>query len=571
MLKVPDFTICATLTKDSVSSFEEWFKSVEGAVTNDNSEILIAASRGYIQSNLSLIQNSALQVEIVTTGSSFPAKLWTKVLRSACARQSKYLVFADIGSALECSALSNYQETLEIADFTYGDVRYADQNDDDNPPTLFTDAAVAEEIKRIEQLFDRNWLSFTNTAMRRKSLQEAFINIPDNIIAPAWWFFSSLVRGGQKGIATDSITTTILESSVETIRPSRKIDYAQMLKRCETTLRHYQAFAACDDLMKNRAKSLKNLMEAMSSAPKNFTASIARAEQNAKLWYEDVGFLLTSGDEVQKKTAPLALLKYSQPDTFATRTTIIKELYDIGIAEGDILIPHISLKSIGYVIGGTRTVLDALYGAVGDSGTIVMPAFSGELTDPSTWFKPPVPKKWHEKIRDDMPPFDPKRTPSAHIGAAAELFRNEPGTLRSNHPVSSFAARGAHASEIIAEHPLDCRFGLKSPLGKMRDLGGKALLIGAPFEHLTILHLTSFELGNGVKIAQKSPILSKGKKKWVSYTDISVTGFWFKDAINHLIEKGVAKIGKVHNARTLLVSIPEAVEATVAWRKKNKV
>ena len=568
---MPEYTVCATVTEETISSFKLWLESIETAIANFDAEILLALPKGHLSLSESDLCSSKTPIKFVSANSTSPAKLWSKVLGAARSCESEYLIFADTGSTLEFGALSKYRETLKSADFTYADVRFEDQDHNDTPATLFKDAAVADEIKRIEQLFDRNWLSFVNTAMRRASMPAQSTKIPVNIKAPAWWFFSTLIRGGQKGIVTDGVTTTIVETTAETKRPAKGVSCQQMLEKCATALQHYRSFAACDELMKNRAEFLENLIEKMSIAPENFVTTVAKAFENAKLWHEEVGLLLTPDNGARNVTAPVALLKYSKPDSFATCSTLIKELHNMGVMEGDILMPHVSLRSIGYVIGGNRTVLNALYSAVGDDGTIVMPAFSGELTDPSTWFKPPVPKKWHAKIRDEMPAFDPKSTPSSHIGATAELFRTEPDTLRSTHPVSSFTARGAHASKIIAEHPLNCRFGAKSPLGKLRELGGKALLIGAPFEHLTILHLTSFELGSGITVDQKSPIISGGKKKWVSYTDLSVTGSWFKDAVTHLIESGVAKIGTIHNAQTLLVPIPEAIETTMGWRKKNNV
>ena len=97
---------------------------------------------------------------------------------------------------------------------------------------------------------------------------------------------------------------------------------------------------------------------------------------------------------------------------------------------------------------------EALLEAVGPTGTIVMPAQSGDNSDPAHWIAPPVPKDYWPIIRDSMPAYDPRITPTRAIGRVAELFRTWPGALRSGHPSCSFAALGPNAPVITAEHPL---------------------------------------------------------------------------------------------------------------------
>ena len=128
------------------------------------------------------------------------------------------------------------------------------------------------------------------------------------------------------------------------------------------------------------------------------------------------------------------------PSVLVTRSSLSAELRKLGLQSGDVVCVHVSLKSLGFVIGDARTVIDGLHDAVGVEGTIMMPTYSGDLSDPAEWGYPPVPPEWIETIRNETAAYDPVRTPSRRMGVVPELFRHVPGVLRSPHPQSSFAA-----------------------------------------------------------------------------------------------------------------------------------
>ena len=148
-----------------------------------------------------------------------------------------------------------------------------------------------------------------------------------------------------------------------------------------------------------------------------------------------------------------------------TREEILYSLKQMGIREGDVLLVHSGLSSIGHVEGGADSVIDALCEAVGSQGTIVMSTLTG-------WFKP----------------FDAPSSPSA-VGKISEVFRRRPGVLRSLHPVHSVAALGRYAAEITAGHedcPTGCGEG--TPYLKLRELGSKVMLLGVDMDRNTIMH-----------------------------------------------------------------------------------
>jgi aminoglycoside 3-N-acetyltransferase len=99
-----------------------------------------------------------------------------------------------------------------------------------------------------------------------------------------------------------------------------------------------------------------------------------------------------------------------------TKDTLKEDLRRLGITPGMTIIVHSSLSSLGWVNGGSVAVVQALIETVTEEGTIVMPSQSVDLSDPSEWGNPAVPREWWETIRETMPAYDPAYTPTSGMG-----------------------------------------------------------------------------------------------------------------------------------------------------------
>jgi len=123
--------------------------------------------------------------------------------------------------------------------------------------------------------------------------------------------------------------------------------------------------------------------------------------------------------------------------SFQSVETLKQQLHTLGIKAGDSIMVHSSIKSMGWIAGGAKAVVDALIETITPEGTIIMAAQSAENSEPSYWMLPPVPKDWHDPIRHHMPAYDPHLTPLRGMGKIAECFHRHPKTIRSYHPVHS--------------------------------------------------------------------------------------------------------------------------------------
>lgn len=249
-----------------------------------------------------------------------------------------------------------------------------------------------------------------------------------------------------------------------------------------------------------------------------------------------------------------------------TKANLITDLKTLGLKPGDLVLVHSSLSALGWVSGGPVAVIEALIETIGSNGTIAMPAHSSQVTDPEFWGAPPVPEGWPEIIRDTMPAFDPRTTPTRQMGQIAELFRTWPGAMRSAHPATSFSALGPLAEQITAQHPLDDPLGAGSPLGRLYELQAKILLMGVDFDRCTALHLA--ELRAWPERARRrdgAPLMIDGARQWVSF---EIEPVMDSDAFIPIgaraLHTGIAHAGPLGQGRGMIMDMRALVDFSIS-------
>ncbi|MEV0609906.1 AAC(3) family N-acetyltransferase [Polymorphospora rubra] len=255
-----------------------------------------------------------------------------------------------------------------------------------------------------------------------------------------------------------------------------------------------------------------------------------------------------------------------QSRRLVTRTQLAADLQELGLSAGMAVMVHTSLKSLGWVVGGEQTVLDALRDAVGPTGTLVMPTQSWQLCDPA--YLNLEPAAWWPAIRDNLPVYAPQVTPTRTMGAVAELFRTVPSTRRSRHPHRSISANGPQAAAITATHDLDSPVGERSPLKALYDLDASVLLLGTTPAKITALHLAEHRaqwprkhlVGNG------AALIRDGRRTWVSWEELWVEDDDFVDVVDAFVASGgLRSTGPVGDAPAQLLPIRALVDFAAPW------
>ncbi|RAK05264.1 aminoglycoside N3'-acetyltransferase [Halanaerobium saccharolyticum] len=147
-----------------------------------------------------------------------------------------------------------------------------------------------------------------------------------------------------------------------------------------------------------------------------------------------------------------------------TKKSLINDLKKLKL-KGEVVIVHSALSKLGWVCGGAVALVEALQEVITAEGTLIMPAHSGDYSEPKYW--------------------------------------------------------GKEAEAITADHRLDYALGENSPLATIYEREGKILLIGVGHDCNTSLHLAEYRADYDLKIKIfGSSILKDGQNVWAKYQDI---------------------------------------------------
>ena len=259
----------------------------------------------------------------------------------------------------------------------------------------------------------------------------------------------------------------------------------------------------------------------------------------------------------------------------ATIESLQTDLRALGVRSGMVVLVHSSLSAMGWVCGGAVAVVIALQEVLGSTGTLVMPAHSPGLTEPSRWESPPVPESWWPVIRETMPTYDPVLTPTRAMGIIAETFRKQRGVLRSSHPLHSFCACGPQASYIVDDHSLSFGMGEHSPLARIYDLHGFVLLLGVGHGNNTSMHLAEYRANFSAKriVQEGAPLSVSGLRRWTTFDDVDLDSSDFDRIGEDFLQSdagNAVRHGKVGLASCQLMPQRDVVDFAVDWLEENR-
>jgi len=152
---------------------------------------------------------------------------------------------------------------------------------------------------------------------------------------------------------------------------------------------------------------------------------------------------------------------------------LTSQLAKLKVSYGDTIIIHSSLHSFGIPAGVSKAelcdkIFKQLQSMVGEEGNIVVPTFNFGF------------------CRGQL--YDINQTPSEGMGIFSEFVRELNDSIRSKHPIQSISVVGKHARSICSIDTHNA-FEKKSSFAKLMELNATVLLIGAPIQSVSFVHI----------------------------------------------------------------------------------
>jgi aminoglycoside 3-N-acetyltransferase len=232
---------------------------------------------------------------------------------------------------------------------------------------------------------------------------------------------------------------------------------------------------------------------------------------------------------------------------------------------------HTRMSALGWVVGGSETVVRALLDALGPDGTLMAYASWAD----HVYALADRPEEYRAAYRSEPPRWDPATGEvDPDYGRIPERVRTWPGAVRSVHPEASVVAVGPQAQWLTAVH--EDGYGAGSPFARLVEAGGHVLMLGAPLETVTLLHhAEAIARAPGKRTVAYEIALADGTTRTYSdietsrgaydYESLGLDGDEFEVIARDALAAGIGERGRVGAAECVLFPARELVAFAVAW------
>ena len=263
------------------------------------------------------------------------------------------------------------------------------------------------------------------------------------------------------------------------------------------------------------------------------------------------------------------------------RSRLARDLENLGLGPGKVVMVHCRMSALGCVVGGTETVVRALLDALKPHGTLM--TYTGWQDAPPDDLAD-LDQETRRIYLEEYPAYDPRVALSRRDhGRVPEVLRTWPGACHSGHPEAGVAAVGTLADSLTAEHPYDDAYGAGTPYAWLVELGGRVLVLGAPLDTVTLVHHAEAvaEVPSKRRVSYEMPVMVGGERVWRTFSDIDTSEgalpyervLGEEDYVEHIarsaLAAGAGRSGPVGEAMAHLFEARSLAEHAVGWIERN--
>ncbi len=244
-----------------------------------------------------------------------------------------------------------------------------------------------------------------------------------------------------------------------------------------------------------------------------------------------------------------------------SKTDLITALQEIGLQSNDVILVTSRLFALGMMENvSTREeylqdILESFFYVISDGGTVVVPTYTTQTASFGRSFI-------YEKTK-------------CINGAFCQYVLEHPESLRSVHPINSFAALGKLKNEICLNTSAS-NYGLDTPLDRMLNLGAKLVIIGIDFFSSIYIHYLEATYGVPYRYNKllDIPVIYNGKQvdRWftanVRYLEYNIK-YCLENMKSPLLEGKCVKTANIGNGQIHAVSAKDYCKVGLGLLKKN--
>lgn len=258
--------------------------------------------------------------------------------------------------------------------------------------------------------------------------------------------------------------------------------------------------------------------------------------------------------------------------SYNTRSSLRDDLTRIGVSAGDTIMIHAAMSRVGPLLNGPDALSAALLDVIGPEGTMLVYTSWDSVHEDLLDVEGRVLPQW----RDHVPGFEALVSRAVRMnGVIAEFVRTMPGARRSANPGASVAAIGKRADWITADHPQDYGYGEGSPLAKLVQVGGRVLMVGAPWDTMTLIHHADHLAALTGKLVRRYevPFATSAGTTWCFFEEFDTTepvvaGLpenYIEQIVTAYVEGGGGHQGLIGFAPSLLVDAQPMLAFAIEW------
>jgi len=222
------------------------------------------------------------------------AEVRGRMLQGCRSARADAVVFVDMDDRLVVGAIESHVSALQEMDFSYGDLKPIDAGGASLGGTFFEGAVVPEAIARSDDILLRNFLGFSNTAIRPEALSEVACRPPRESVAVDWWFFSTLLDQGLKGKRAKGVVAEYRQHGANTLGATAQLDRSTVLARCRIVLDHLMRLPKTES-RQLAASRLTRVIEFIQSG--RIDPNSLANKTRAGVWFDEVKRLVDATEE----------------------------------------------------------------------------------------------------------------------------------------------------------------------------------------------------------------------------------------------------------------------------------